>query len=287
MPPPGTQISSPSHSAAAGSFLSILAFSDQLAPGAASRLRAGVLAGIALDGVDARGPAEKLPELLGAAVELTRADDLGLRLAKAADPRRFGVVTYAASTSPTLRAAYERTARYMGLWNEGVRLELDRDRAACLTSIVLRPQGKTAMAAPDGLRQLAELGSAAMLMLGRSFTGAPISPVRVELASSAPADVRPHQHLFAAPIAWNAPVAAPVISPRIETPEPLLKLVWDFAMPTPPTDPPLADPGSCPRSSKKQGTRERRGRAPAGLLRFLRSARGACRIAPATPRRAR
>lgn len=206
MPPRGPHVSAPSHSAAAGSFLSILVFSDELAPGAASRLRAEVLAGVPLDGVDARGPAEKLPELLKAAVELTRVDDLGLRLAKAADPRRFGVVTYAASTSPTLRAAYERTARYLVLWNEGVRLELERDRAARLTSIVLRPQGKTAMAAPEGRRQLAELGSATMLMLGRSFIGAPISPVRVELASSAPADVRPHQRLFAAPIAWSAPV---------------------------------------------------------------------------------
>ncbi|MDC0679320.1 AraC family transcriptional regulator [Sorangium atrum] len=206
MPPRGTKDATPSHSAAAGAFLSILTFADQLAPGAASRLRAEVLAGIALDGVDARGPAEKLPELLAAAVELTRVDDLGLRLAKAADPRRFGVATYAASTSPTLRAAYERAARYFRLWNEGVRLELERDRAARLTSIVLRSQGKTAMAAPEGRRQLAELGSATMLMLGRSFTGAPISPARVELASAAPADVRPHERIFAAPIAWSAPV---------------------------------------------------------------------------------
>lgn len=196
----------PSHSAAAGSFLSILSFSEELASGAASRLRAEVLAGVALDGVDARGPAEKLPELLEAAVKLTRVDDFGLRLASAADPRRFELVAYAASTSPTLRAAYERGARYHGLWNEGVSLELERDRVQCLTSIALRPRGKTALAAPGGLRQLAELGGASLLMLGRAFTGAPITPVRVEFATSAPTEVKPHERMFAAPIVWSTPV---------------------------------------------------------------------------------
>ena len=93
MPPRGTLGRAASHGASAGSFLSILTFVDQLAPGAASRLRAGVLAGIALDGIDDRGPAEKLPELLAAAVELTGVEDLGLRLASVADPRRFGIVT--------------------------------------------------------------------------------------------------------------------------------------------------------------------------------------------------
>ena len=75
MPPRGTLGRAASHGAAAASFLSILTLADQLAPGAASRLRAGVLAGIPLDGVDDRGPAEKLPELLGAAVALTRVED--------------------------------------------------------------------------------------------------------------------------------------------------------------------------------------------------------------------
>ncbi len=196
-----------SDGAAAGAFLSILAFVDQLAPGGARRLREGVLAGMALEGIDDRGPAEKLPELLAASVALTGVPDLGLRLASVADPRRFGVVTYAGSTSPTLLAAYERVARYFGLWNEGARFEIEGNPALGLTSIVLRPRGKTAVSAPEGLRQLVELGTATMLMLGRAFSGAPITPVRVELPSSAPADAQPHERLFAAPIVWGAPVS--------------------------------------------------------------------------------
>lgn len=207
MPPRDTTGAETRHSASAGAFLSILSFADQLTPGAASRLSAEVLAGVALAGVDARAPAEKLPELLRAAVELTGVDDLGLRLASTADPRRFGIVTYAASTSPTLRAAYERAARYFVLWNEGVSVELDRDRARGRTSLALRPRGKTAAADPAGLRQLTELGSANMLMLGRAFSGASVTVVGVELAAAAPANVEAHARIFAAPIAWSAPVS--------------------------------------------------------------------------------
>jgi AraC-like DNA-binding protein len=199
--------------AAAGAFLSILGFADKLQPGAARALRAELLSDVSLDGVDARGPAERLPTLLEAAAKLTRTDDFGLLLAEASDLKRLGLVNYIGASSSSLRDAYERAARYLGLWNEGAEIGLEDDGPR--VSITWRPRGPSARASAPGRCLQEQLAIGTLLSASLAFSGRRLVPEHVEFVSKRPASTAHQERVLAAPLAWGGAVARIVVQAQV------------------------------------------------------------------------
>lgn len=196
-----------SPTAAAGAFGAILAYAEERVSGAAAELAAAALGGSLGQDRDARAPADKLPALLAEAVRITGDPAFALHHAMAADPRRFGVLAYATSTSRTLGDAYGHATRFLALWNEG--MELRMSMAAGEAILELTPRGLAVDRDSEGLRQLFVLATATVVQLARAFTGMDLAPRGVELYTAAPDTPSLGDELagfYRCPLRFRAPV---------------------------------------------------------------------------------
>ncbi|MEJ7688773.1 MAG: AraC family transcriptional regulator ligand-binding domain-containing protein [Variovorax sp.] len=195
----------PVRTAARSALESILGYAESVRPGAGALRPAGLPSLHSADGV--RVPAADVPLLLGRAVELLDEPRLGVLLASMADPRRHGLLAYLASTSDTLETAWRQSCRFIGLWNEGMELQVLRfgDEIA----ITLRPD---VAAQGDGLRQLLGLASMTLVRASREFSGGTTKPLRVELACPAPPQASAWSEAYSAPVIFSAPSSRIVFS---------------------------------------------------------------------------
>jgi AraC-like DNA-binding protein len=201
--------------AAAGALAAILAFAEERAPGARAHLERAVLGGPLGPDLDARVPADRIPALLEEAARITGDSCFGLHHTTASDPRRFGVLAYATSTSRTLGEAFGHATRFLALWNGGMELRIAT--AAGEISLEFAPRALALDRDSEGLRQLLELSTATTIHLGRTFTGVNIAPRAVELytAEPAPATLAELARFYASPLGFRAPVTRVVLDASV------------------------------------------------------------------------
>ncbi|MCP3139451.1 AraC family transcriptional regulator [Pyxidicoccus xibeiensis] len=115
---------------------------------------------------------------------------VGLRVARELVPGDFGALEYAARSSPTLRAAFERVSRYHGLLNDRSRVTLSQAGGEVRIRY-LRP-GIEARMPPSYVEFV--LGSWMNMCLQLADT--PLMPARVLLPHPAPRDTSLHRAVF-------------------------------------------------------------------------------------------
>lgn len=162
--------------------------------------RVGVDAAL-LDDLDGRVPAaaartlwEELPAACGDPA-------LGLNLAAAVPDQSLGVVSYLILHAPTLRHGFAAAVRHAGLL---------QDVAVCSVAPGGQPGSLVYAQAPPARgpappRHAVEFAFARILHMARRSTGQPIRPVAVRFAFARPADTRPHEAVFQAPLEFNHP----------------------------------------------------------------------------------
>jgi AraC-like DNA-binding protein len=193
--------------AALGAVLSVLGFAEARAPGIAAKITRELALELPPASPDARVAAALIPQVLATAARLTGDLSIGLHLAQAADPRRFGLLFYAASASRDLREAYSQVTRFLGLWNEGVELRFVAGDADAVLEV--RPCGQTS---EDGQRQLLELSTATLLGVSRCFTGCDFVPVEVSFMTPPPPDLaRAELECYFGKVAYRRPTTHLVV----------------------------------------------------------------------------
>lgn len=116
--------------------------------------------------------------------------DLGLDMVDMVPRGAHGLVEFSIRSSPTVREALRRLARYAMLINECTVVELDETEheASCRVRVP---------GAPFGLgRHPNEFFIALLLRRGRELSIGPLVPQRVWFAHDAPANIRPHVAAF-------------------------------------------------------------------------------------------
>jgi len=145
----------------------------------------------------ARVPIERLWQLTARASELSGDPLFGLRYAEYFRPAHLGALGFAWLASSSLRAAFERLARYSRVIQEKLTVELYEDqRNLCVAIDANIP------APNEGQREDAQL--AVMLKFCRIIAGRDFNPVRVRFRQPAPRASGSHFELFRCPLEFDA-----------------------------------------------------------------------------------
>jgi AraC-like DNA-binding protein len=150
---------------------------------------------------DATIPLEVENALWDAAARATADELFGLHAALAIRPGAFDVLDYAVRTAPTLRAALDRLVRYNRL--------VHSHAVFSLIEAADRVRIEHAFAAP-GLapgRHASDFTLAALVVIATQITGAPITPLAVELRHP-PAHVAEYARVFGIAPTFERPVGA-------------------------------------------------------------------------------
>jgi AraC-like DNA-binding protein len=147
---------------------------------------------------DRRLPLPASTRLWAAAVDATGDDGFGIDVSRHVRPTTFHALGNAFLSSPTLRAALERTARYS---------RVTADVAAGTTRFEGSEMALVIGWRPDADRPAFEAVDAALSSIVRSarfLLGRELSPVRVELERSAPSDVERFETFYRCPVRFGA-----------------------------------------------------------------------------------
>jgi AraC-like DNA-binding protein len=160
----------------------------------------------ALSNAEGRIPHELAVAIWQSAVRHGRDDAFGIHAAEKIEPGAFDVLDYAMRTSANLGEALERFVRYHRVLHDAavVRLSL-AGRDAVLSHEL-----------PDGTpmlpRQVAEFVVAAWVVVARQATGIDFAPREVRFRHARPAELDEHRRFFRAPIRFETPANAIVLS---------------------------------------------------------------------------
>ena len=120
-----------------------------------------------------------------------------LRLARGIAPRHFGVVGFAALACGTLAEALQRLERYhRSVYDVNPAQLHQRADGLCIEWGVERGR-------PGPL--VDETAIAALVQLTRELTGRPLRPLGVDFVNRRPADVKPYEDFFGAPVRFEQP----------------------------------------------------------------------------------
>ncbi|HEU0199572.1 MAG TPA: AraC family transcriptional regulator [Burkholderiaceae bacterium] len=128
----------------------------------------------------------------------TALDDpaFGLRAGCTLRPERFGVVGIAAMSSPTLRVAFERKARYNRLiWGDVYEVEVRGTQGIVRVAMTTPPR-------PYSQAKI-DLELASLVTFSRVFTGVSVMPLRVTLRQRAPSYRDRYAAVFGCPVAFD------------------------------------------------------------------------------------
>jgi AraC-like DNA-binding protein len=125
----------------------------------------------------------------------------GLNLAAAVPDAALGVVAYLVLHAPTLGQGFAAAVRHAGLL---------QDVAVCSVEPGAGPGARLFAQTPHprGLvppRHAVEFAFARVVHMARRSTGHPVRPTAVRFAFARPADTRPHEALFRAPLTFDHP----------------------------------------------------------------------------------
>jgi AraC-like DNA-binding protein len=150
---------------------------------------------------DARVPAalvrtlwEELPAACGDAF-------FGLNLAAAVPDGALGVVAHLVLHAPTLGQGFVAAVRHAGLLQDVsvCSTEPGATPGALIFAQTPQPHG------PVPPRHAIEFGFARVMHMARRSTGHPVRPAAVRFSFARPADTRPHEAVFQAPLAFDHP----------------------------------------------------------------------------------
>jgi AraC-like DNA-binding protein len=146
---------------------------------------------------DTRIPIEVAVELAILAGEASGDEAWGLHLSERYVPGVFGVLDYLAHSSRTLGEALRHLCRYNRLLQDVVEtvVEVQGDQARIFQKSVgaFRP--------PAGITENA---IANLVVIGRTFTGAPIIPLEVHFTHAKPSYFSEHSRIFKCPVRFEA-----------------------------------------------------------------------------------
>jgi len=111
--------------------------------------------------------------------------------------REWGLVGYAAAYSPTLGSALKRFAHYSRVVSDALVIRIDAERDATWVRLDVQP-------ALRAFRPAVDTRLAALLSACREMTGAPVTPLLVQLSYREPADIKEYGRFFAAPLEFGA-----------------------------------------------------------------------------------
>jgi len=149
-----------------------------------------------LDDPDSRVPLGKIWNVWRIMIDQTGDPALGLHLGAETEVRELGLVGYAAYHSQTLRAAFERIARYSRIVNEALvaRMIDDEDRGTFAVERAPRL---------DSLRHPIDGRMASALAVARELTGVDLTPLEVRLPYPRPEDLSEHRRVFRCPVQFD------------------------------------------------------------------------------------
>lgn len=127
--------------------------------------------------------------------------EFGLHAAESMPTGLYGVLEYATISSPTLRVALERVARYYRI--VGAMSEVSFLDEGETSKIVFR----SVVAAPEDLRHYSEHFLALIAARTRLITAAQVSPTLVSFPHAAPKKTDEHARIFKAPVYFSQPRA--------------------------------------------------------------------------------
>lgn len=150
---------------------------------------------------DPRTPFEIAVATWNAAVARSRSPQIGLEAAQQREVGDYGALEYAARTSESLRAAFDRLARYHRLLNDRAKLQIVADGP--LTRLLyLRPGALAEMPAA-----YLEFVLASWAGMARELTESRATPRTTLLPHAAPPDCALHGAIFGADVRFDAGVA--------------------------------------------------------------------------------
>lgn len=152
-----------------------------------------------LEEVDGRAPAAAVRALWEELPTACGDPELGLNLAAAVPDAALGIVAYLVLHAPTLGQGLVAAVRHARLL---------QDVADCFVEPVARGLRFVQAPLPNGPappRQAVEFAFARFVHLARRSTGLEVRPALVRFAFSRPADIHPHQALFACPLHFDHP----------------------------------------------------------------------------------
>ena len=169
-----------------------------------------ILAQAGLDAAMLQPQGSRIPfaahiSFLHLAAEATRNPCFGLHLGVAYHPRDLGLVGYLAANAPTLGDSIAIAAKYLGLFTEGVRIEVLALGGGLVRIVqhVIDPAGVSS-------RQLAGLWAGALVKFARVTTSSMITPSWIELHFDS-VEEGEYRRVLGAPIQLMSPYTAIVL----------------------------------------------------------------------------
>lgn len=169
-------------------------------------------------------PYEGRSRLLVRCAEATRCPHFGLLLGQRAGLSSFGLVGFLVQSAPNVRAAIEIALNYFQLHNPNATIGfVEDDGFVHFKHTIVRPDFA-------GREQVVDMSAAIMLNAFRVLFGHGVQPVEVRLARGRPADTKPYQRHFQAPLVFNASdtgllAPAALLNRPVPTADPLLHLM--------------------------------------------------------------
>jgi AraC-like DNA-binding protein len=152
----------------------------------------------ALEDPNARYPVENTSRLWRLAVEATQNPAFGLAVAGQVTPTTFHALGYSLVASATLKDVFERLVRYFRIVSDAAELEFRRSGDEYHFLIHLDSAG------PRPADEAIDAFMSVNLRMCRALYGRQLSPLKVRLRRSAPADVTAFARVFRAPLAFGA-----------------------------------------------------------------------------------
>jgi AraC-like DNA-binding protein len=151
-----------------------------------------------LEDPDSRVPLGKICNVWRVMIDRTRDPGLGLHLGIETEVRELGLVGYAAYHSQTLRAAFDRIARYSRIVNEALVAHMidEDDRGTFAVDKAPRL---------DSLRHPIDGRMASAMAVARELTGVDLTPLEVRLPYPRPEDTAEHRRVFQCPVHFDQP----------------------------------------------------------------------------------
>jgi AraC-like DNA-binding protein len=131
----------------------------------------------------------------------------GLHLGAALNARDLGLVGYLGQNAVTLGEALHGGARYLRLFTEGTRVEIEvTGEQVRISQHIIDPAGA-------GSRQIADLGASYLVRYCRILTGTMLAPAWVELPYAS-GDGAEHRRVLGAPVRFDQPRTVVVLERR-------------------------------------------------------------------------
>jgi AraC-like DNA-binding protein len=151
------------------------------------------------DNPQVRVPAGSQGDFLKYAAEAIGDMAFGLHLAEQADPRRAGLIFYAASSARTLGETLAVFLRYASLVNESLRLAMVSEPASVTVEFSF------VGVSPEHVKQNTEFWTGMIIKAARQITGRHVRPIRVAYPHIRNTDLQEFARVFGCPVEFGAP----------------------------------------------------------------------------------